>query len=153
MNTDDIYNCIKVNEEILTGGQPTADQLRSLPKKGFTTVINLATASSTGALADEAGLVGELGMDYFHIPVEWDSPQESDFTAFEQVMLHLPPGKTLIHCVANFRVTAFYSLYAQAHLGWTAGQAEEFRAPIWERSDYPVWKAFIDRMTGIISTG
>ena len=50
-------------------------------------------------------------MTYHHIPVVWDDPHESDFDAFERVMQALPEGKTLIHCAANFRATAFYSLY------------------------------------------
>ena len=43
----------------------------------------------------------------------------------------LPASKTLIHCAANFRVTAFYSLYAMKHLGWSEAQAAEFRASVW----------------------
>jgi hypothetical protein len=54
--------------------------------------------------------------------------------------------KQLIHCAANFRVTAFYALYAMKHLGWTEAQAEEFRASIWKGSDYPIWEKFIDAM-------
>ena len=57
-------------------------------------------------------------------------------------MSQLPPGKTLIHCAANFRVTAFYSLYAEKHLGWSEAQADALRSKIWQGSDYPVWEAF-----------
>ena len=67
------------------------------------------------------------------------------FAAFEQAMGATAGHKTLIHCAANFRVTAFYALYAHKHLGWTAGQAEAFRARIWAGSDYPVWEAFVAR--------
>jgi protein tyrosine phosphatase (PTP) superfamily phosphohydrolase (DUF442 family) len=143
MSTSEIYNFIKVNDQLITGGQPTADQLKSAAAEGFITVINLATIDPRYSLEDEAGLVDSLGMTYFHIPVEWEHPKESDFSAFEARMAHLPPGKTLIHCAANFRVTAFYSLYAQKHLGWSAEQAEAFRAQIWKGSSYPVWDEFI----------
>src|SRR5512147_1703691 len=120
MSTSDIYNYLKVNDQLVTGGQPTAEQLKSAAAEGFVTVINLATIDPRYSLEDEAGLVDSLGMTYYHIPVEWENPTESDFTAFEEHMAHLPPGKTLIHCAANYRVTAFYSLYAQKHLGWSA---------------------------------
>lgn len=146
MSTSEIYNYIKVNDQLITGGQPTADQLRSAAAEGFVTVINLATINPRYSLEDEAGLVDSLGMTYFHIPVDWEKPEEGDFLAFERLLPHLPPGKTLIHCAANFRVTAFYSLYAQKHLGWSAEQAEEFRAQIWKGSDYPIWEKFITRM-------
>jgi hypothetical protein len=62
-------------------------------------------------------------------------------------MAELPPGsRTLVHCAANFRVSAFYGLYAMKHLGWSVEQAEAFRATIWDGSDYPVWEAFISQM-------
>lgn len=142
MITDEIYNVIRVNEQILTGGQPTEDQLRAAAAEGFTTVINLATYDSR-SLPDEAGLVRSLNMDYIHIPVIWQAPKQSDFASFEQAMSQLTAGKTLIHCAANFRVTAFYSLYAQKHLGWSEAQAEALRAKIWEGGNEPVWEHFI----------
>jgi len=146
MSTKDIFNYIQVNDQIITGGQPTADQLRAAAAEGFITVINLATTHSTPALKDEAGLVRSLGLNYYHIPVEWDNPKDSDFAAFEGVMAQIPAGKILIHCAANFRVTAFYSLYAQKHLGWSDAQAEAFRAAIWRGSNYPIWEQFIARI-------
>jgi len=150
MSTTDIYNYIQVDDQIVTGGQPTADQLRSAAAEGFVNVINLATTHATPTLEDEAGLVRSLNMNYYHIPVEWGNPKDSDFAAFEGVMAQIPAGKTLIHCAANFRVTAFYSLYAQKHLGWSADQAEVFRGAIWRSNDYPIWEQFIERIrTGI----
>jgi uncharacterized protein (TIGR01244 family) len=144
MSTQDIYNFRRVDEQTITGGQPTAEQLANAAAEGVTTVINLATTSR--ALPDEASVVQSLGMTYHHIPVEWENPKPSDFAAFEGVMQGLGEDKTLIHCAANFRVTAFYSLYAQKHLGWTEAQANQFRASIWQGSDYPIWETFIAEM-------
>ena len=146
MSTEDITNYRRVNDQISTGGQPTEEQLRAAAAEGFQTVINLATINPRYSLEDEAGLVQSLGMAYYHIPVEWEQPQESDFAAFEAVMTQLPASKTLIHCAANFRVTAFYSLYAMKQLGWSKAQADEFRASIWADSDYPIWEKFIGEM-------
>jgi hypothetical protein len=58
-----------------------------------------------------------------------------------------------LHCAANFRVTAFYSLYALKHLGWTEDQAAEFRASVWQVSDYPVWEKFVSNLTSQITGG
>lgn len=146
MSTKDIYNFVKVDDQIVTAGQPTEDELKSAATEGFATVINLAPHDSRNALPDEAGLVQSLGMTYHHIPVIWENPKDSDFSTFEQVMRELPPGKTLIHCAANFRVTAFYSLYAQKQLGWSEAQADQFRAAIWKGSNYPIWEKFIAQM-------
>ena len=146
MGTELIYNYRRVDESCITGGQPDTDQLKVAATEGFKTIINLATINPRYSLEDEAGLVESLGMAYHHIPVEWEAPTESDFAAFEALMARLPEGKTLIHCAANFRVTAFYSLYALKHLGWTEVQADQFRASIWEGSDYPIWEKYIARM-------
>jgi protein tyrosine phosphatase (PTP) superfamily phosphohydrolase (DUF442 family) len=82
-------------------------------------------------------------MRYIHIPVLWMAPQDRDFEAFEGTLKELSPGKTLIHCVANYRATAFYMLYAQKNLGWSEERAEAFRFDIWQDSDYPAWEEFI----------
>jgi protein tyrosine phosphatase (PTP) superfamily phosphohydrolase (DUF442 family) len=146
MSASDIYNYRKVSDLLATAGQPTEDQLRSAAAEGFKIIINLATINPRYSLPDEEGLVRSLGMAYHHIPVDWQNPRESDVVAFEQLMQSLPQEKTLIHCAANFRVTAFYSLYARKRLGWTATQADQFRASIWAGSDYPVWEDFIGRI-------
>ncbi len=143
MSVDEIYNAIQVNERLLTGGQPTEDQLREAATAGFVRVINLAPIEPGRSLPDEAGLVRSLNMNYINIPVIWTDPKPSDFEAFEQVMSQAPDTKTLLHCVANFRVTAFYSLYAQKHLGWSEEQANALRARIWHGSNNPIWEAFI----------
>jgi len=146
MSTEDIINYRHVTDQISTSGQPTEEQLRAAAAEGFTTVINLATLNPRYSLENEAGLVQSLGMAYHHIPVDWENPQASDFAAFEAVMMQLPASKTLIHCAANYRVTAFYSLYAMKHLGWSEAQAAEFRATIWDNSEYPIWEKFIGEM-------
>ncbi len=147
MTTEAIYNYRKVDDQTITGGQPTEEQLRAAASEGVVTVINLATFTPGHSLEDEAGLVRALGMMYIHLPVDWEHPTARDFEEFEQIMRQLPPGKTLIHCAANYRVTAFYSLYALKHLGWSEARAAEFRASIWQGSDYPVWEQFIARIT------
>jgi uncharacterized protein (TIGR01244 family) len=146
MSVLDIFNAIQVNERLVTSGQPTEEQLRAASAEGFTRVINLAPVEPERSLPDEAGLVRSLKLDYIHIPVIWTDPKPSDFAAFEQAMNESPESKTLLHCIANYRVSAFYSLYAQKHLGWTEAQADAFRAQIWRGSDYPVWEAFIAHM-------
>ena len=151
MSIQDIYNYRKVNDQLITGGQPNEEQLRSAAKEGFTTVINLAPLNPGHSLEDEAGLVRSLGMAYHHIPVDWADPQASDFQTFERVMQEQSDGKTLIHCAANFRVTAFYSLYALKHLGWSESQADAFRVSVWQGSDYPIWETFITEMKARIA--
>ena len=151
MSTEEIYNYRRINDQIITGGQPTEEHLKAAADEGFRTVINLAPINPRYSLDDEPSLVRSLGMAYHHIPIAWDNPTRSDFAAFEQVMNELGAEKTLIHCAANFRVTAFYSLYALKHLGWSSDQADELRASIWQGSDYPLWETFISAMKADIA--
>lgn len=149
MSIATIYNVVKVDDHLITAGQPTEAEIRAVAAEGVDTVINLAPHDSQSALPDEPGLVRSLGMDYHYLPVAWDSPSEADFTAFAGVMDGLAPeGRTLLHCAANFRVSAFYGLYAIDRLGWSVDRAEAFRAQIWSSSDYPVWERFIQSMHG-----
>jgi protein tyrosine phosphatase (PTP) superfamily phosphohydrolase (DUF442 family) len=146
MSTQDITNYRKVNDLLSLSGQPTVEQLKSVAREGFRTIINLATINPRYSLPDEGAVVRSLGMIYYHIPVEWGNPTEYDFESFENVYRQLSKEKMLIHCAANFRATAFYTLYALKHLGWSDAQADEFMASIWEGSNYPVWENFVNQM-------
>jgi uncharacterized protein (TIGR01244 family) len=147
MVSDEISNALVVDDRLTTSGQPTEDQLRRAAAEGFDTVVNLAPHDSDNALPDEAGLVHALGMTYYNLPVVFTDPTADDFAAFEKVMAELSPdSRALIHCAANFRVSAFYSLFAMKHLGWSAERASTFRAQIWNGSDYPIWEAFISQI-------
>lgn len=149
MRTESILNFIQINDRIGTGGQPTREQLEAARNEDYQAIINLAPSNAqNNALPDEARIVESLGMTYDHIPVEWSSPKREHFLAFTAAMQRLQDKKVLVHCAANFRVTAFYSLYAMKHEGWTTQQADQLIARIWEsRPDYRMddtWKAFIN---------
>src|SRR5689334_14005976 len=102
MSTASLYNYRKVDEQLITSGQPTEEHLLASDDQGIRTVINLAPADTRSALPAEGSVVEALGMDYRHIPVAWDNPTEQDFAAFERAMQERAAGKTLIHCAANF---------------------------------------------------
>jgi protein tyrosine phosphatase (PTP) superfamily phosphohydrolase (DUF442 family) len=142
MSTEDIYNFRRVSDCVITGGHPTEQQLRDVALDGFDAVVNLAPADHR-SVPDEDALVRSLGMSYHYLPVDWQAPTVDDLVAFEQTLQSLGSQRVLIHCAANFRVTAFYSLYARRHLGWSAEQAQALRASIWDAGDHPVWQSFI----------
>jgi protein tyrosine phosphatase (PTP) superfamily phosphohydrolase (DUF442 family) len=138
MSSADIFNFIRIDANTATAGQPTEEQLREISREGIQTVINLATIDPRYSLDDEEKSCASLGMAYFHIPVAWDNPKVRDFEEFKKVMLTLEGQKVLIHCAANYRVTAFYAAYAKQHLEWTEEQAGNLRARIWESN--PDWR-------------
>jgi uncharacterized protein (TIGR01244 family) len=153
MSVESILNFIRIDERIGTGGQPTREQLEAARDAGYQAVINLAPDNADNhALPCEAAWVAALGLSYHHIPVEWTKPEAAQFHAFEAAMRNTRHQKVLIHCAANFRVTAFFALYAMRHVGWSADQADALIDRIWRsRPDYTMdatWKAFIADIRG-----
>jgi uncharacterized protein (TIGR01244 family) len=140
---ESIRNYRQVDERHTTAGQPNEEQLKAVAAAGFKSVINLATIDPRYSLEDEAAAAKSLGLTYYHVPVVWEKPTQADFEAFERAMQAAGDSKTLVHCAANFRATAFYALYAMKHLGWPEARAEEFRASVWKGSNLPVWEQFI----------
>lgn len=149
MAVEDIFNFHPINERISTSGQPTPEQFEEVRDAGYTTIINLAPHDAeNNALEDEKGLLNTLGLEYFHIPMVWEEPQPEQYTTFCDVMKKVMDHKVLVHCAANYRVSAVVSSYAIRHLDWTVEQADEFLNKLWTSiPEYPMndtWQGFID---------
>ena len=134
-----------------TSGQPSEDQLASAAADGFQVVINLATFDPERSLPDEGASAHNHGMEYHHIPVVWDNPRDEDFSEFDRVMAGVEGKKTLVHCMANYRATAFFALYSMKHAGWDRAKAEEFIAGTWAIGEYPAWSRFFERTAARIA--
>lgn len=80
-------NFREVGERLLTAGQPSEAQLADAARRGVQVVINLALHDHARySLADEAGCVRGLGMEYVHIPVQFNAPTEENLQAFIAAM-------------------------------------------------------------------
>ena len=140
---EEIYNYREVDATLATAGQPTEEQLFSVARDGFQVVINLALHGDPRySLKDETASVTSLGMEYIHIPVDFQSPTESDLQKFFAAMDAHRQQKVLVHCAANKRVTAFVGLYRTIKLGWPVDKAFALMRSVWEPD--PVWAAFIE---------
>jgi protein tyrosine phosphatase (PTP) superfamily phosphohydrolase (DUF442 family) len=154
IGVDMIFNFIRIDDKIATAGQPTRQQFEAIRDEGFLAVIDLAP-NGKDKLADEELILQSLSLQYYHIPVPWTKPEREHFLAFNTAMNDLKPKKTFIHCVANFRVTVFFSLYAMQSEGWSTVQADDLMSRIWNsRDDYRmdnVWRSFVDDIRTLIS--
>jgi uncharacterized protein (TIGR01244 family) len=131
-----------LGEHLLTAGQPDEAQLEDAARQGVTVVINLALHDDPRySLRDEQGCVRGLGMDYVHIPVQFSAPAEADLRVFFAAMDAHASETTLVHCAANYRVTAFVGLYRVIREGWSVEQAFEPMRSVWQPDE--VWQAFI----------
>jgi hypothetical protein len=52
--------------------------------------------------------------------------------------------KVHVHCQANYRATAFITLYRIQRLGWEREKAFQDLRRIWNPDEYPIWKKFIE---------
>ena len=147
MNTlDSITNFFQILPLVGTAGQPTADQFAALRDAGFELVVNLAVSSPDCALADEAGIVSGLGLDYIHIPVVWTSPTPDDLAQFLAVMDANRDRRVFVHCALNYRVSSFMYLYRVLRLGADEEAARWDLLSIWEPDE--CWSEFIAQALG-----
>ena len=108
---EEILNYIKIDELISTSGQPTIEQFKKIKNEGFDVVINLALCDSSNAIENEDKIVTSLGLNYFHIPVDFEEPKIESVKLFLSIMSSLKENKIWLHCALNYRVTAFMYLY------------------------------------------
>ena len=140
---EEIYNFRWHAPDLATGGQPLEAELRAVAAAGFEVVINLALLDAEYSLADEPGLVRDLGMTFFHIPVIWENPTQENLQQFYTLMRQVEGRKVFLHCAANMRVSVFLALYRMRHLNWAYTNAMAEVRDIWEPDS--VWQAFIQQ--------
>ena len=137
-----IKNFHPVNDRLFTGGQPNEKDFTKLKKAGIETVINLALHDDPKySLPDERGIIESLGMEYIHIPVIFDDPTRSDLEKFFFAMRANETKHLLVHCAANYRVSAFLGIYWYTQKNWTEEKAFALMRAIWEPNT--IWKTFI----------
>ncbi len=146
---EDIRNFLQLNENLLSSGMPTAEQMKSVAETGVKVVVNLAPFDPNRDLNDEGALVESLGMKYINIPVDWEAPARKNFNDFIKAMDENKNNKILVHCRANYRATGFITLYRINRLGWKAEEAFKDLRRIWNPDEYPVWKKFIEENLNI----
>ena len=141
-NIKDVRALQQQAPQLLSSGLPSEQQFAQLKQAGVDVVINLMPDNSKDAHPDERKLVTQAGMDYVYIPVDWQNPKVEDVEAFFTVMDQHKGKNVLVHCLANYRASAFAYLY-QLKQGQKP-EIEKTMAP-WngELSSYPKWQALL----------
>ena len=103
-----IYNWRRLDARITTSGQPTQNQLADIHALSVRHIVNLGLHTHAKALPDEAASVSRLGMRYIRIPVDFQNPTDQDFEQFCSAMEALREVPVHVHCIANYRVSAFF---------------------------------------------
>lgn len=70
-----------------------------------------------------------------HIPVIWNKPTLEDFDRFTQVMQANADRPVFVHCVGNFRVSAFMYFYRRIYQNIDEEKAQKDLRKLWVSDD------------------
>lgn len=137
----------RIDSRLTTSGRLKAADIARLAAIGVRHVINLALPDSPGALADEDRLMDEAGLDYTHIPVPFDAPDETHFEKFRKAMAETDKP-VHVHCILNWRASAFVYRYNRDARAMPEAEARALMARQWtpetsNHKDAPAWVRFI----------
>jgi uncharacterized protein (TIGR01244 family) len=144
----DIRAWQRLNDRTTTSGKIDDADIARLAAIGVRHVINLALDTHLEALAGEGAKLAAVGIGYTHIPVPFDAPTELHFEAFCQALTQIGDAPVHVHCIMNWRVSAFYYRLHRDHLAMPEAEARALMEAQWtpDKSDQPetkVWAAFI----------
>lgn len=141
MALTDILNYVAVADTLATSGQPEPEQFSDIARAGFQIIINLAMDNSDRALEDEAECVQKTGLKYYHIPVPFDAPGIAHLHQFFQIMHMHEEQKIWVHCVVNYRASAFIYQYLKTFQNCSEYQARSALLKSWQPDT--TWKKFM----------
>lgn len=107
----EIINYIKINDNISSSGQPTKEQFEEIAKDNYEIIINLSAHNSENKLENEDEILSKLGLIYIHLPVDFLSPTKKNLKDFIDILSFFSEKKVWVHCIMNYRVSAFMYVY------------------------------------------
>jgi uncharacterized protein (TIGR01244 family) len=111
LNDAEINNFRAPEAEVLSTGQPTADQLRVMANAGVKHVINLRAPTEDAGFNEQA-MVESLGMTYHNIPVSvGDGGINADNAeSLQELLADFDGDGVVVHCATGNRVGALVSV-------------------------------------------
>jgi uncharacterized protein (TIGR01244 family) len=143
---EDIRGWQRLSPRITTSGKLDPDDPARLAAIGVRQVVNLALDDHPEALVDEGDRMAQAGIGYSHIPVPFDAPGEEHFARFREA-LAADDEPVHVHCIMNWRVSAFFYRLHRAQ-GMAEAEARALMQQQWDpdTSELPAakaWSAFI----------
>ena len=138
---ENILNYMQVMENIASSGQPNESEFAAIANAGYEVIINFAMPNSENAIPSEGHLVTSNNMIYIHIPVPFDEPELFHLQSFIKIMEIFADKKVWVHCVKNYRASAFLYRYLRKSRGLSATEAQKAILPSWEPNE--IWQRFM----------
>jgi protein tyrosine phosphatase (PTP) superfamily phosphohydrolase (DUF442 family) len=98
-----VANACQILPTVITGGQPSAAQLRALKEAGGGIVLDVRDPMEP-RLVDEPALVRELGMEYVNVPVRAGSLDDATLERILSVLRKAGDRTVFFHCGSGNRV-------------------------------------------------
>ncbi len=143
MNIEASHNFRRINDKLTTSGLFHPDVLKALGAQGYEVVVNLLPDTNEHAISGERDIIESQAIEYIYIPVDFKQPTQLDLARFSTEMDRIVGKKIHVHCAANYRVSAFYSLHQVSRGHWNAERALAFIHGVWQPAEYPVWAEFV----------
>jgi protein tyrosine phosphatase (PTP) superfamily phosphohydrolase (DUF442 family) len=99
----DVANACQILPHVITGGQPTAEQLKALKEAGGGIVLDIRDPMEPRPV-DEAALVRHLGMEYVNVPVRSGALDDSTLERILSVLRGAGERTVFFHCGSGNRV-------------------------------------------------
>ena len=119
-----VANACQILPTVITGGQPSAQQLRALKDAGGGIVLDVRDSMESRPI-DEPGLVEELGMKYVNIPVRSGSLDDGTMDKILAVLRGAGERTVFFHCGSGNRVGGALIPFFMLDLGMEEEDAVE----------------------------
>ena len=125
-----------IHEHLFTSGQPTKQELQTIKEYGVTSVINLDLDDANSHLANEDRICLELGLNYMHMPILWDTPSDDQCLLILDLIHYLIQNQMVwVHCANNQRTSSLMYLYRQYYMDVDLPTAQELFHQVWEPNE------------------
>lgn len=136
-----ILNYRHITENIASSGQPNEAEFAAIADAGYDVIINLAMPDSENVIPSEGHLVTANNMIYIHIPVPFDAPELFHLHSFIKIMESFSDKKVWVHCVKNYRASAFLYHYLHKSQNLSISEAQKAILTSWEPNE--IWQRFM----------
>ncbi|MFV5443927.1 protein tyrosine phosphatase family protein [Acinetobacter oleivorans] len=135
-----------IHEHLFSSAQPSAEQLKLIKEYGCSTVINLALSNAPNHIENEDRICLDLGLNYIHIPIDWEIPSAEQCLLVLDLIDHLVQNEIVwIHCSKNDRSSCLMYVYRQFYMNMDMPTSQDLLHEIWEPNE--TWTGLIHSIT------
>ena len=124
-------NVVPITPLLVTSGQPSSHALAKLGEMGFQAVVYLAPSSVPDAVKNEPELLAAQSIEFIHIPIPFNAPEEGHAVAVSAALQRLQGRKVLVHCQVNLRASSMVFLHRVLYGKEDPARAYEAVARVW----------------------